>query len=272
MASNGLMTAITDLEGLVGMEDHDWYRDYMKNNIGIPIALNALYISSLYFGTKYMSTRPSFDLRKWLFAWSVVLAVYSIVGTFRTWIVVSEIYNESGMYGIVCSNKIYLDDISRFWSFSFVISKMFEFGDTAFIVLRKKPLIFLHWYHHATVSMYTWLSFGGRWAGGSVFMPVNFAIHAAMYTYYAVRASGHKLPKFISVIITSSQIVQMVAGTATMVAVLYLGNETSCITSTQHKIVGTIMYASYLVLFCNFFFKTYLSKPKSQIANGKKTS
>ena len=70
----------------------------------------------------------SFDLRKWLFAWSVVLAVYSIVGTFRSWIVVSEIYNESGMYGIVCNNKIYLHDITRFWSFSFVISKMFEFG------------------------------------------------------------------------------------------------------------------------------------------------
>lgn len=31
-----------------------------------------------------------------------------------------------------------------------------EFGDTVFIVLRKRPLLFLHWYHHVTVLVYTW--------------------------------------------------------------------------------------------------------------------
>lgn len=272
LATSGIWTAVIDLEGLVGMEEFDWYQDQMKSNIHIPIALNVIYMSSIYFGTKFMSTRPSFDLRRWLFLWSAILALYSIVGTVRTWMVVAKIYNENGMYGIVCDERIYTDDIARFWTFSFVISKFFEFVDTAFIVLRKKPLIFLHWYHHATVSMYTWLSFGGRWTGGSVFMPVNFAIHASMYTYYAVRASGRKLPKFISVFITSSQIIQMVAGCATMVAVLRLGNDTDCITSTQHKVVGSIMYASYLVLFCNFFYQTYLSKSKSKVSSRKKTS
>lgn len=46
--------------------------------------------------------------------------------------------------------------VSGFWSTMFVLSKVPELGDTLFIVLRKQPLIFLHWYHHATVLVYSW--------------------------------------------------------------------------------------------------------------------
>lgn len=31
-----------------------------------------------------------------------------------------------------------------------------EFGDTWLLVLKKKPIIFLHWYHHMTVLLYSW--------------------------------------------------------------------------------------------------------------------
>lgn len=34
-----------------------------------------------------------------------------------------------------------------------------ELVDTLFIVLRKKPLIFLHWYHHITVLLFCWHAF-----------------------------------------------------------------------------------------------------------------
>ena len=33
----------------------------------------------------------------------------------------------------------------------FTVSKVFELWDTFFIVVRKRPLILLHWYHHVTV-------------------------------------------------------------------------------------------------------------------------
>lgn len=46
---------------------------------------------------------------------------------------------------------------SRTWAFCF--SKLPELIDTVFIVLRKQPLIFLHWYHHASVLVYCWFSY-----------------------------------------------------------------------------------------------------------------
>lgn len=47
------------------------------------------------------------------------------------------------------------DSVAAYWSFLFAVSKVIELGDTLFIVLRKKPLIFLHYYHHVAVLVYT---------------------------------------------------------------------------------------------------------------------
>jgi hypothetical protein len=47
------------------------------------------------------------------------------------------------------------NDVAGFWSLMFGYSKVIELGDTLFIVLRKRPLVFLHYYHHAAVLIYT---------------------------------------------------------------------------------------------------------------------
>ena len=41
---------------------------------------------------------------------------------------------------------------------------------------------------------------------------MNYSVHSIMYTYYALKAMRVRLPKALSIFITSSQIIQMVFG------------------------------------------------------------
>lgn len=77
------------------------------------------------------------------------------------------------------------DKVSGFWTWMFVLSKLPELGDTVFIVLRKKPLIFLHWYHHITVLLYTWYSFTEYTSSARWFVVMNYCVHrCVLYQLY----------------------------------------------------------------------------------------
>ena len=57
-----------------------------------------------------------------------------------------------------------------------------ELGDTVFVVLRKKPLIFLHWYHHVTVLLYCWHSYYEQTTYGLYFICMNYTVHGEKTT------------------------------------------------------------------------------------------
>lgn len=49
--------------------------------------------------------------------------------------------------GSYCFNaNYYTDPLTGYWGWMFVMSKAPELGDTMFLILRKRPVIFLHWY------------------------------------------------------------------------------------------------------------------------------
>ena len=43
-------------------------------------------------------------------------------------------------------------------------------------------------------------------------MIMNYSVHAVMYTYYGCRALRFKIPKWVNILITTSQLLQMVFG------------------------------------------------------------
>lgn len=71
-------------------------------------------------------------------------------------------------------------------------------GDTAFIILYKWPLIFVHWYHHSTELVYKSFGYKNKVAAGGWFMTMNYGVHAIMYNYYTLKAAKVKPPQVVS--------------------------------------------------------------------------
>lgn len=122
----------------------------------------------------------------WMF---VTLAVCIIVdGRLNSWNDMScEMTKMTGWYGLA--------------NFIFMVSKVWEWADTWFLVLSGKPVIFLHWFHHMTT--FTLAAVTHNFPAGG-FTLINCFVHTIMYMHYA-----HPL-RWARPFITSGQLVQFV--------------------------------------------------------------
>ena len=141
-----------------------------------------------------------------------------------------------------------------------------ELIDTFFIIIHKKPLILLHWYHHISVLAYCWHSYVTKAPAGIVFCVMNYAVHAIMYFYYFLMAVKCKPKWFNSMYITVSQISQMVVGVAVTILSFIMPHTygTDCHIKKENNVAAFIMYGSYLMLFLQFFFKRYFAPKKEK--------
>ncbi|KAL4240941.1 hypothetical protein ACF0H5_001724 [Mactra antiquata] len=252
--------------------DERAFDDYMHQHWSDSIVYSAVYLIVVFGCQVYMNNRRRFELRPYLAFWSGLLAIFSIIGTIRT---VPELIWSLNTHGFEysCCNSSYMGQgkVTSFWTYLFVLSKVLELGDTIFIVLRKQPLIFLHWYHHITVLMYVWYSYPERIASGRWFMVMNYTVHSLMYTYYALRAMKYQFPKWVNMFITSLQLMQMIGGIVVNVTAYYaLRDGRECQHSYKNIKYCLIMYFSYLVLFSHFFYTTYIVRRSAPVQHHEK--
>lgn len=238
----------------------DWFSKYWH----VSFYAVALYMIVVFGGTAYMSNRSPYKLRRLLTIWNVGLAVFSIAGSLRTVPELLHVLRNIGFYHSTCSPSFIEDNKpGGFWTFLFALSKVPELGDTVFIVLRKQKLIFLHWYHHITVLLYTWYTYSEYTGSARWFVTMNFCVHSLMYSYYALKALGVRLPKPLAMLITLSQIAQMIMGAFVIWYAYYrksMGD--ACNLTDSTATLGLIMYLSYFALFAQFFYNAYFSAPR----------
>ncbi|ERE61069.1 elongation of very long chain fatty acids protein 6 [Cricetulus griseus] len=131
-------------------------------------------------------------------------------------------------------------------------------------MLRKQKLIFLHWDHHITVLLYFWYSYKDMVPGGGWFMTMNCGIHAVLYSYYALRAVGFRVSRKFSMFIILSQITLMMMGCVINYLVFnwMQHDNDQCYSQFLNIFWFSLMYLSYLVFLCHFFFEAYISKMK----------
>ncbi|XP_073831760.1 very long chain fatty acid elongase 4-like [Musca autumnalis] len=145
---------------------------------------------------------------------------------------------------------------SAVWWFYF--SKLLEFCDTAFFILRHKwkQLSPLHIYHHSTMFPMWWAA-TKYVPTGAIFFPslVNSIIHVIMYTYYALSACGPAIQKYLwwKKYLTVVQLAQFTLGVIWGIQAIAF----KCDVPTGIKYVTIGYMVTFLILFGHFYKKEY---------------
>ena len=210
-----------------------------------------------------MKNRNPFNLRGLLVLWNLILVVFNLAVLYYLAPITFKWIANGTLLEQACHlpPEIHSGPVAMA-VYAFALSKVPEMIDTLFIVLHKKPLIVLHWYHHLTVMLYCWniayspsVGMGGE---GTMFAVMNAIIHAIMYTSYGLKAMRIRPPG--DMLITVLQLLQMVFG-----AYIAVYRITHCrVLRPWNAAGGVAMYLSYFYLFADFFYSKYLkARPKA---------
>jgi elongation of very long chain fatty acids protein 6 len=258
------------------------YVTFARTNVRFPVAVIAVYVLLCFAGTHVMASRRPFDLRVPLAIWNAVLCVFSFVGMWRTMPrLVANILTMDYEQTICTSPTVgagvegalgWANGPTGFWVMLFIFSKLPELVDTAFIVLRKKPLIFLHWYHHVTVLLFCWNSYATTSGSGLYFVAMHYVVNTLMYGYYCLLALNLCPKSFPSFLITFAQIGQMFLGTFICLSGWYFKYVAKyvfrqaaagpvCHNAASNLFAGAVMFGCYIYLFVDFSLKRQRASP-----------
>ncbi|KAI9551252.1 hypothetical protein GHT06_002295 [Daphnia sinensis] len=221
------------------------------------------------WGPKFMEGRKPFQLQGVLIAYNalqIVLNAWLFCEFCRwTW------FNG---YSIICQPMDYSENEGAlrlvFMGYCLYISKLIDFLDTLFFVLRKKEnqITFLHVFHHTLTPLSVWLGFRYIPGGHSSFYPTcNTLVHTVMYFYYMMAAMGPSVQKYLwwKKYLTVFQMVQFVLLGLHSIQLLFI----DCDYPKAYSWGTAIQAVMYFFLFRNYHKGAYGTRPTQQPALSK---
>ncbi|CAJ0928979.1 unnamed protein product, partial [Mesorhabditis belari] len=240
--------------------------EFMKDARIFGIISTTLYIIAIFSSKRFLRDRKPFQLTTPLALWNLCLATFSGIGfsvvARKTWMDIKV----NGFSSAFCNplETEILNGWSGWYQVLFVLSKVIELGDTVFIVLRKRPLIFLHWYHHVFTLNYCIWTFEVMKGVHLYIGLINFAIHTFMYSYFFCRATQIRIPGWFAQCLTMAQIMQFFLSIAVQFYAYHLYINWGCERAIHFPsfYICLLMELSYVGLFSRFFYTSYISSLK----------
>jgi len=230
------------------------------------------YLAGVYLCTKIFSfdsgsEAPAKRSIQWDLALGVhnaILCVFSVVMLAGLLKSLFPILMADGLYEAFCDpNERFHRTALYFWLYVFYLSKIYEFLDTAFLLVRGRRPKFLHVYHHFLTFLICYVGNETKTTYAWVAMMNNTLVHSLMYFYYAYNSfTGVKL--WWCKYLTTLQMTQFVVNGMGMFLWMYMDYQSPVGCSGNYGGVAVCMFGmvTYFVLFLGMFGQKY----------GKKTS
>jgi len=217
-ASATPLGSLTDLNEAIRKFNCGPAFDYINNNnYVLPFGSVAAYFIFIVLGVKAMESQKPMQLKHLFAAWNLSLSLFSLWGVS---VAVPYIFNsltQKGFHYTVCADEIRFgpgslcDSAMGLAMTLFMFSKFPELFDTVFLVLMKKKIMTLQWWHHATVLLYSWWSAMNALPSCGPMAAMNYSVHGIMYFYFAV--SGYtRAFSFLRLPVMLMQLSQMAVG------------------------------------------------------------
>ena len=260
----------------------------------------ATYYLVIFGGREIMRNRPAFKLNTLFMIHNFYLTAISggLLILFAQQLLPSMW--KKGFYDCMCGASGWSQNLLILYYLNY-LTKYLELLDTVFLVVKKKPLTFLHTYHHGATALLCYTQLVGETPVSWVPITLNLSVHVVMYWYYFQSARGVKV--WWKQYITMFQITQFVLDLGKCSnnflqspqaneskAAIYFASwnfftstykpelphygtcgvpGTPIPQQTLAASMGLVILSSYLVLFVLFYFATY--KKSSSKPTAKKT-